>query len=263
MVAMTADTYASLPLWAISVMALAVAIGSAVAITALVRRILPKALLGTESATAAAVFNVAGTTYAVLLAFVAMLAWEGYNHAKVVTDTEASLVQNVYDLVAGLTGPEMPQMRADIEGYADEVVHTEWPAQAHGRPIPETDARLDRLTRTALGLRPDNIADGDLHMLLLGDLTRLGSARRERLLAAETPIPAILWVVLICGGAITVVCAALLGSSSLATHLTLSALLAVSGALVLLVIVALSNPYRGDLRIEARPFEQVLVRMRK
>ena len=78
-----------------------------------------------------------------LLAFVAMLAWEGYNHAQAATDQEASLVQSVYQLVDGLTGPEMTGMRADIRAYADAVTRTEWPAQEAGRDIGESDLWAD------------------------------------------------------------------------------------------------------------------------
>ena len=141
------------------------------------------------------------------------------------------------------------------------MVGTEWPAQAHGHVPDDNQPDLLRLTKTTLHLRPGNIADGDLHTLLLGDLTQLASTRRERLLAARTPIPAIVWVVLVAGGAITVAFTSFLGAPSLAMHLAMSSLLAVSGALVLLLIVALSNPFRGDFRISAEPFERVLARM--
>ncbi len=255
------DSLASLPIWAAGLVTVCIAVGGAILVELAARRIIPHQLRRDHNAISAAVFTVTGTTYAVLLAFVAMLAWEGYNHAQAVTDTEASLVQSVYQLVDGLTGPEMPGMRADVMAYADTVVRAEWPAQAAGRPVAEDEAHLDHLTDTALHLRPDNIADGDLHTLLLRDLTELGAARRDRLFAARTPIPAILWVVLIAGGSITVVFASFLGSSNLALHLVMSSLLAVSGALVLLVILALSNPYRGDLRISARPFQQVIAHM--
>ena len=40
-----------------------------------------------------------------MLAFVAMLAWEGFNTANAVTDTEASLTANIMLLVSGLSGP--------------------------------------------------------------------------------------------------------------------------------------------------------------
>jgi hypothetical protein len=256
-----AASLASLPVWPASLIVVGLAIASAIITELILRRIIPHDLRREHNSMSAAVFTVTGTTYAVLLAFVAMLAWEGYNHAQAITDEEASLVQNVYQLVDGLTGPEMAGMRADIMAYADVVRRTEWPAQETGRDISEAEVHLDHLTTVALHLRPDNIADGNLHTLLLSDLTRLGSARRERLFAARTPIPVILWVVLLCGGGITVVLASFLGSSSLTMHLAMSSLLAVSGALVLLVILALSNPYRGDLRVSPLPFEQVLQHM--
>jgi hypothetical protein len=41
----------------------------------------------------------------------------------------------------------------------------------------------------------------------------------------------------------------------------MASVLAVSGALVLTLIVALSNPYRGDFRVSAEPFERVLVQI--
>ena len=256
-----ADTLASLPLWAGSLIVVSLAVGGAMAVELVVRRIIPHQVRRDHNPMSTAVFTVIGTTYAVLLAFVAMLALNDYGHAQAVTDSEASLVQNVYQLVDGLTGPEMAGMRADIVAYAGTVVHTEWPEQAAGQDVQEAEPHLDRLTSTALHLRPDNIADGNLHTLLLADLTNLGSTRRERLLAARTPIPGILWVALIGGGGITVLFASFLGSTSLGLHLAMSSLLAVSGALVLLVILALSNPYRGDLRIQPRPFEQVITAM--
>ena len=190
-----------------------------------------------------------------------MLAWEGFNRAQAVTDNEASLVQEVYQLTLGLTGPEMTSMRHDITAYARMVVSAEWPAQSYGKPVPEQEPDLQHLTQTALHLRPGNIADGDLHTLLLKDLTDLGAARRERLFAARTPIPFIVWLVLIAGGGISITFASLLGAPDLLMHLAMSSLLALSGALVLLVIVALSNPFRGDLAISDEPFTRVVMQM--
>jgi len=52
-----------------------------------------------------------------------------------------------------------------------------------------------------------------------------------------------------------------LGAPSLRMHLAMSSLLALSGALVLLLVVTLSNPFRGDFRISAEPFGRVLAQM--
>ena len=254
-------TIAGMPIWLAGLLMVCLAVGGAVAVELVARRVIPSRLRREHNEVSTAIFNVIGTTYAVLLAFVAMLAWEGFNKAQMVTDSEASLVQNVYQLIDGLSGPEMPGMRRNIVGYADVVAHDEWPAQAVGRRVIEDEPHLRALTTTALHLRPDNIADGDLHQLLLGDLGQLATARRERLFAARTPIPAILWFVLIAGGSLTVGFASFLGAPSLRMHLAMSSLLAISGALVLLAIVALSNPYRGDFRVSAEPFDRVLEHM--
>jgi len=64
--------------------------------------------------------------------------------------------------------------------------------------------------------------------------------------------------VLIVGGALTVAFASFLGAPSLQMKLAMSAALAASGVLVLILIIALSNPFRGDFRVSPAPFEHVL-----
>ena len=173
---MQPDMIASLPIWEAGLLMLAVAIAAAVSVELAARRLIPQELREAHNAVAAAMFTVVGTTYAVLLAFTAMLALEAFNKAQAATDTEASLVVNVHQLVSGLTGPEMPAMTADLLQYVRNVIRTEWPAQAAGRPLPDGEPSLDHVTRTALHLRPDNLADGNLHALLLDDLTRAHAA---------------------------------------------------------------------------------------
>jgi hypothetical protein len=67
-------------------------------------------------------------TFAVLLAFVAMLAWEGFNKAKAAAYEKAALVLDVYNVSVGFAGPETSVMRDDIIGYLETVVRVEWPA---------------------------------------------------------------------------------------------------------------------------------------
>jgi hypothetical protein len=95
----------------------------------------------------------------------------------------------------------------------------------------------------------------------LQSLARLWDARHERLLAAETTIPAVVWIVTLVGGGLTIAFGSFLGAPSLAMHLAMSAALAISGALVLVLIIALSNPFRGDFRVSTQPFDQVLAKI--
>ena len=258
---MKPDMVYQYPIWAVGLLIVGASVFGAVLLELCARRLLPIELRRRHNDVAAAIFSIIGITYAVLLAFVAMLAWEGFNRAKGASYAEAARIGNVYNLSAGFADPEKSSIRNELFGYARRVVTVEWPAQAEGRMVDQDSIYLNGLNKMALALHPSGQADGDLHALLLQAIERLWDARQERLLAAQTTIPDIVWFVVIVGGALTVAFGSFLGAPSLRMQLAMSAVLAASGALVLILIIALSNPFRGDFRVSTAPFEHVLSRM--
>jgi hypothetical protein len=210
---------------------------------------------------AAAIFSVVGVTFAVLLAFVAMLAWEGFNKAKAAAYAEAATVLDVYNVAIGLTGLQTSQMSDAVIGYLGRWSGSSGRRRRKAWSSTGGKAFLGTLNTLAIGLKPSGVADGNLHAQLLQSLARLQDARQQRLLAAETTIPAVVWIVTIVGGALTIAFGSFLGVPSLGLHLTMSATLAVSGTLVLILIIALSNPFRGDFRVSTLPFDRVLTQI--
>jgi hypothetical protein len=249
------------PLWGVGFLLAGLAVLGAVLFVLAVHQFLSIELRRRHNDVAAAIFSVVGVTFAVLLAFVAMLAWEGFNKAKAAAYAEAATVLDLHNVAVGLAGPEMPALRDDIIGYLETVIRVEWPAQAEGVFVDRGRAFLEKLNTLAIGLKPANVADGNLHAQLLQSLARLWDARQQRLLAAETTIPAVVWIVTILGGALTIAFGSFLGVPSLGMHLAMSAALAISGALVLILIIALSNPFRGDFRVSTLPFDRVLAQI--
>ena len=249
------------PLWGIGLLLAGVAALGAVALVLTAGRFLSIEFRRRHNDAAAAIFSVIGVTFAVLLAFVAMLAWEHFNKAKAASYAEAAFVLDVYNVSVGFADPQASLMRDDIVGYLETVVRVEWPAQAEGRIVERGTVYLEKLNRIAVGLKPSGVADGNLQALFLQSLTRLWDARQERLLAADTTIPAVVWIVTLVGGSLTIAFGSFLGVPSLGMHLVMSAALAISGALVLILIIALSNPFRGDFRVSTQPFDQVLAQV--
>ena len=168
---------------------------------------------------------------------------------------------DVYNASVGFADPVKSSMHDGILGYIETVIRVEWPAQARGLTVDRGSAYLQQLNEMAISLKPASVADGNLQAQMLQSLTRLWDARQARLLAADTTIPAVVWIVTIVGGVLTIAFAALLGFPSFGMHLAMSAALAVSGALVLILIIALSNPFRGDFRVSTHPFDQVLAQI--
>lgn len=249
------------PIWAVGLLLAGAAVIGAGLLEVVVRRVLPIDLRRRHNDVTAAIFSIIGVTYAVLLAFVAMLAWENSNKAKAASYAEAAAILDVYQASVGFAPQETSAMRDDIIGYTQHVVTIEWPAQAEGRTVAPGSVYLERLDKTAMGINPTTMANGNRDALLLQSLARLSDARHERLLAAQTTIPDIVWFVMLVGGGLTIAFSSFLGAPSLGMHLAMCSALALSGALVVILIIALSNPFRGDFRVSTAPFDQVLVQI--
>ena len=249
------------PIWAVGVSMAAAAIAGSLVLELVVRRFVPQRVRRGHNVLTASIFSIVGVTYAVLLAFVAMLAWEEFNGAKAASGHEATLLLDVERTASGLAEPGRTALHDTLVAYARAVIETEWPGQAQGHATRAAERPLDEAVAIAVALQPASLGQGNIQAAVLAELDRLRGARDERLAAAETSIPDIVWFVVVAGGAISMVFAALLGTSSLRLHLLLASLLAVSGVLVLVMIVALSHPFRGDFRITSEPFEAALSRM--
>ena len=79
---MNPDMVYQYPIWAVGLLLVGAAIFGAVLIELCARRLLPIELRQRHNDVAAAIFSIIGVTYAVLLAFVAMLALEGFNRRR-------------------------------------------------------------------------------------------------------------------------------------------------------------------------------------
>lgn len=255
---MDPDAVYEYPIWLVGSLLVAGAVCGAVIIELLVRRCVAPDLRRRHNDVAAAMFSIIGVTYAVLLAFVAMLAWDGFNKAKAASYGEAVAVHDLYDATGGFADPAASAIRDGVLAYARRVITVEWPDQAKGRFTDSAAPLLDTLTRSAMALRLAGAAEANQQALLLQSLQRLRDAREQRQLAAESTIPGIVWLVVIVGGALTIAFASFLETPNLRAQLAMSAVLALSGALVLLLIIALSNPFRGDFRVSTAPYDRVL-----
>jgi hypothetical protein len=260
---MRPDMVYQYPIWAVGLSLAVAAVIGTMLLEIAVRRVVSAEFRRQHNDVAAAIFSIIGVTYAVLLAFVATVAWEGFNKAKAASHQEAAVILDVFQAADGLDEPVRAKLIDGLNRYTSTVIAIEWPAQAEGHVARAGDKYLDDLQRIAARPGTAAAADGNLHALLLQSLMRLRDARQERLLAAETTIPGIVWFVVIVGGAITIVFGSFLGAHSVRMHLAMCALLAVSGVLVLVLIIALSNPFRGDFRVSTAPFDDVLSRIRQ
>jgi hypothetical protein len=250
------------PIWQSGAVILAAGVAAALILQLIVHRILPASMRRDHTELGAAIFAVIGTTYAVLLAFMATTAWEQYSAAEALARHEADLIGNTYRVSRGLPDPAGAAMRSDLEAYLTRIVRIEWPAQIAGRAVTPAEPLLTHLDQTVLTLTPGDATQSNAQRNLIEMLNDIASARRDRRLATHGSIPDIVWIVLLTGGALMVGFSFVFGAPEPALHLVMTATLVASGILVLLLIVGLSSPFHGSVTIAPDAYEAVQAEIR-
>jgi hypothetical protein len=205
-------------------------------------------------------FNIAlvGVVFAVLLAFVAVAAWESFGKAGDTAAIEASLTGDLFRDANEMPEPIKTELTGDIRDYVTIVLTKEWPAMAQGANFGDEGwAPLFKSQHSLAGLKTSDPVQVAMLSETLYRLNSLYDARRNRILAAQDHVNPMVWSVVILGAAITIAFTYLYGMESFAMHLGMTGAAAASLALVIVLIIAFDYPFRGEVQITPDGFEIV------
>ena len=255
---MLTDLIYGVPTWAMmaGVVGLAVIV-SLLGLAAVSRLIKPELRRGHNEFVG---FNSAlvGVFFAVLLAFIAVAAWESFGKAGETAATEASLAGDLFRDAYAMPEPAKSRLTGEVRDYVQIVLTKEWPAMARGEDFGDEGWKpLMDFHATLVNAPP---GDATRTVMLSEALTRLNSlydARRERLLTASDHIEGPVWWVVLIGSAITIGFTYLFGMEDLRMHMAMTGAVAASLALVIVLILAFDYPFRGEVQIRPDGFEHV------
>jgi hypothetical protein len=158
----------------------------------------------TDTTRGSAIIGVVGGGFAVILAFVTLIALQNYESASSGGEAEAVAVLEMWRTARLQPPAERVRLQGALECYGRAVVHAEWPAMRHEHRAPLVDEWVLRIgdalgTQRVASLRDQALLQHELDNA--GDRT---TGRRERLSAATPFIPTPVWFVLVLGGIVTV-----------------------------------------------------------
>jgi Protein of unknown function (DUF4239) len=176
----------------------------AVSLMLLVRRRSPVGSFFKDTEEAAGVFAVAGTAFAVLLAFVFFLAFQSYDSARKDARGEADAVTGMFRTASLFPTPARLNLQGQLVCYGRAVVDREWPDMRHDRASPVVQGWIDSLDRSLRTARigGDKPTTGLSHWFDQAEARQTG--RRGRLAEAGSVVPPLVWLVLIVGGAVVI-----------------------------------------------------------
>jgi hypothetical protein len=224
------------------------------------RRVVRGACGADHNLVAGTIFGVAGTVYAVFLAFLVIAVWQKHSDAKANLAEEASLLCTLYRASSVMAPDAGGQLRGLIRNYTRAVIVDEWPSQARaGRPAESArKAALDLFRPFAAKGPAARQNDAAIDETSLGLIDQIQSDRDKRILQAEGSLPRIIWLVAIVGGVIVIVMSFLLYPERGWPHFVMCGMLTAMIAMLVFVIFTFDRPFRGLMRLQPGAFTHAL-----
>ena len=167
-----------------------------------------------------------------------------YNKAQLSIAREASSLVALYRNVIGYPEP----LRASLVGALRGYVEVETAPGAAPTQSPKTISageQVDELNRKLFTFRPEGLpGDEAVHSATLRSFNEFIERRRDRVQAASTSIPPIIWYVVLIGAALNAFVLWLFNVGRV-THLILGGVLSFYVGLVIYMVATLDDPFRG------------------
>ncbi|MGD0545160.1 MAG: DUF4239 domain-containing protein [Candidatus Acidiferrales bacterium] len=200
--------------------------------------------------------GVLGTTYAVILGFMLYAVWTSFQDANVNAETEANCLVSVYRVANGLPAEQRDQVHKLARQYVDIVITQEWPTMAGGDFGYAGHQTIEQLWSAVLQTKPDSFAQQTAMNLALTEIDSMTEHRRLRQLQSQSKLPAILWIVLIVGGIITMLSSCMFGIDNLILHALQVVSLTLLLSLILVAIADIDRPFQGVVHVHPSGFER-------
>jgi hypothetical protein len=192
--------------------------------------------------------------YAVLLAFIAIATWESFSRASDIVENESDYAGGMYLDTAGLAEAKGLEIRHALEKYVDVVIKVEWPIQRDGMTPDQGWKPLRDLATAIATIHPQSSGEAVIEAELLKSWNELYDARSARLSAVQGHVPGVIWCIVFFGAAITTAYTYFFGFENFGMHMAMTATVAATLAMVIVMIIALDWPFRGQISVSADPF---------
>jgi hypothetical protein len=234
----------------------------------LVRRMVPLERLKRNHEVAGFTFGVIGAFYGLLLAFVIVAAWERFDRADEMVQTESMSLVALYRISEGFPQPLQHNLQQALRNYVLRAINIEWPEMAHYiRGATDNPGRADNplsyLRLWAL-LGSFNPTDGRQTLLVdksYDQLHELGQYRALRYLYSNDAFPTVVWLVIYVGLFITIGFGYFFGLDTFPSQALMCGIFSSLLGLTILAILELAHPYQGSVAISDAPFRFAITMM--
>jgi hypothetical protein len=227
-------------------------------LTVVRRRVLPRLRTGGEEAELkGSVVHAVMVLYGLAVALIMVSVWETYSDVSKTVSEEATSLAALYRDVSSYPEPIRFDLQKELRDYTDQVIRGAWPVQRRGHVPTAGVEHMNRFQAVLDRFEPATEGQKILHAETLRAFNLTIQARRLRLDAVGTGLPAVMWIVIIVGAFISLSTFFFFKVEDARLHAILASLLAIFMGLAIFLILSLDRPFRGDLGITPEPYQLI------
>jgi hypothetical protein len=198
-----------------------------------------------------------GVYLGVLLGLLAVSAYQNYTNVESIVGSETTKLAGLYRDVDSYPEPYRTKLTAILKVYTEYVIKEAWPLQKKGL-IPTKGATiLNEFQKELMKFEPKTVSQQILHTEVVHQFNGFTEARRARLQAVTTGLPAVLWAVVLIGAGVAIFLMWIL-DMKLMSHFVLSGIVSFYLATLIALVAAMDNPFLGEISVSSEPFQMVL-----
>jgi hypothetical protein len=224
----------------------------------LVRRKYTKEVLKENHEVAAVIFNAFGVLYAVLVAFVVFVTWNGYTDANKNLQMEANESADLFHTSKAFPDSVGKPMREALLSYMKSVYGDEMKTMAWGEESPVAIAAIRKLLSVYINIDMKSFSNQALYAESLKRLNDLAGYRRLRVFAGNNTMPPVIWVVILIGSLMTILYTYFFGMNRLLPQMAMTSALTITLTLTLFLIYILDHPFSGSSAISSEPLKRTI-----
>ncbi len=194
--------------------------------------------------------------YGILLGLVAVGAYQNFSDVSNLVTREASCLTGFYRDVSALPGPYNDKLQADLANYTRYTIDYGWPAQRQGHVTTGTTQRMTVLFNDLTAFNPTDRRTEVIFAEAFRQFNNLTELRRARMEEVTVGLPAVLWWVVGIGAFLNIVLIWML-DMEIHVHVVLTAVLALFLGVVIFLVAAMDNPFRGEVSVGPGALELV------
>jgi Protein of unknown function (DUF4239) len=195
--------------------------------------------------------------YGITLGLLAVGTWQAYSDLDAKVGEEASTLAVLYRNVSSFPDPKCAELQADLREYARQVIDVSWPLQRRGIVSQNVGGTLEALQTHLASFEPTTEGQKTRYAETYREFDRIVELRRLRLKSVVAGLPMALWSVVLVGAFVNIAVTWFFDMRSQPMHFWMTIMFSGLLGLLIFLLAAMDNPFRGDISVGPEAFELV------